>query len=43
MKPRISLDFRIDPEWYKKPKELFMESYRKAEIMAAKIVQNGKK
>ena len=42
IKPRISLDFRIDSEWYKKPKELFMESYHKAEIMAAKIVQNGK-
>ena len=40
MKPRISLDFRIDPEWYKNPK-LFMESYRKAVDMADKIAKNG--
>lgn len=40
MKPRISLDFRIDPEWYKNPK-LFMESYRKAVNMADKIAKNG--
>jgi hypothetical protein len=40
MKPRISLDFRIDPEWYKNP-ELFMDSYRKAVDMADKIAKNG--
>lgn len=40
-KPRISLDFRIDPEWYKDPQKLFMESYRKAVDMADKIAKNG--
>ena len=40
-KPRISLDFRIDPEWYKDPQKLFMEFYIKAEKMADKIAKKG--